>query len=289
MKKTGYLLLLYLFSILGFSQTPTIPKTYEKSLSRKKSRTIRVAKIKDEKSLNIAEVVYFDSDGDGVFDNIDIDDDNDGITDVDEENFCRNSPFAIAGISCDTDKDGVPDMLDLDSDNDGIPDVVEAGFGDLSNGTGRIAVAWADDNSNGMHNAAESIIINAASVPDTDGDGVPNYLDLDSDNDSLFDVDESGAGNTNAVTGYVNGDGDSNGDGVGDGPESEIFRNKDDNGDGILEYFGDGILDIFDYFEGADFATSYGNSNQGTSPLFVKDSDNDLIPDYMDPKSNGTT
>ncbi|MFZ2431443.1 MAG: LamG domain-containing protein [Lutibacter sp.] len=287
MKKTGYLLLLYLFSILGFSQTPTIPKTYEKSLSRKKSRTIRVAKIKDEKSLNIAEVVYFDSDGDGVFDNIDIDDDNDGITDVDEENFCRNSPIASLGTLCDTDQDGVPDMLDLDSDNDGIPDVAEAGFGDLSEGRGTLTgcATWVDANGNGMHDLTEGII-----PFDSDGDGVPNYLDLDSDNDSLFDVDESGAGNTNAVTGYVNGDGDSNGDGVGDGPESEIFRNKDDNNDGILEYFGDGILDIFDYGTGVN---QYGNLGQGLTGIgwkdYVKDSDNDLIPDYMDPKSNGTT
>jgi hypothetical protein len=28
---------------------------------------------------------------------------------------------------------------------------------------------------------------------------------------------------------------------VGDGPESETFRNKDINGDGITEGFGDGI------------------------------------------------
>jgi hypothetical protein len=37
--------------------------------------------------------------------------------------------------------------------------------------------------------------------------------------------------------GYVNGDGDINGDGVGDGPESETFRIKDINGDG-MEGFG---------------------------------------------------
>jgi hypothetical protein len=38
---------------------------------------------------------------------------------------------------------------------------------------------------------------------DSDGDGVPNYIDLDSDNDSVFDVDESGAGNTNADCGFI--------------------------------------------------------------------------------------
>ena len=38
---------------------------------------------------------------------------------------------------------------------------------------------------------------------DTDGDGIPDYLDIDSDNDGIYDVDESG-----------NGDLDTNNDGV---------------------------------------------------------------------------
>ncbi len=191
---------------------------------------------------------------------------------------------------CDRDGDGVADVFDLDSDNDGIPDIVEAGLGNLSNGTGRIDVAWIDANNNGLHDAAEAIITNAASIPDTDGDGVPNYLDLDSDNDSVFDVDESGAGNGNAVVGFINGDGDINGNGVGNGQESELFRNKNTNGDGILEGFGDGILDIYDYGTGIN---QYGNLGQGLTGTgwkdYVKDTDNDGIPDYMDTKSNGTT
>ena len=267
MKKKILLMITFLCVFNTYAQKTLISETFEKSLVRKKTRTIRVAKIEDIKLQNI-EAGNFDSDG--ILDNIDIDDDNDGITDVDEEFYCRKSPFAILGTPCDTDKDGVPDVFDLDSDNDGIPDVVEAGIGHLSNGTGRIAVTWIDNSNNGMHDAAET-----HTPADTDGDGVPNYLDLDSDNDSVFDVDESGAGNTNAFAGFVNGDGDSNGDGVGDGLDSETFD--------------DGILDIFDYFEGVDFATSYGNNKQGTSPLFVKDTDGDGTPDYMDTKSNGTT
>ncbi|HSQ46985.1 MAG TPA: LamG-like jellyroll fold domain-containing protein [Lutibacter sp.] len=269
MKKKLLLMITFLCVFNTYPQKKLIPETFEKSFVRKKSRTIRVAKIEDKKLQNIA-AGNFDSDGDGILDNIDIDDDNDGITDVDEEFYCRRSPFAILGTPCDTDNDGVPDVFDLDSDNDGIPDIVEAGLGHLSNGTDRIAVTWVDNSNNGMHDASET------NTPvNTDLDGVPNYLDLDSDNDSLFDVDESGAGNTNAFAGFVNGDGDSNGDGVGDGLDSETFD--------------DGILDIFDYFEGVDFATSYGNNKQGSGPLFVKDTDGDSTPDYMDIKSNGTT
>jgi hypothetical protein len=189
---------------------------------------------------------------------------------------------------CDLDTDGIADVFDLDADNDGIEDVIEAGLGNMSNARGKIDVAWSDSNINGLHDGAES----AAALPalDSDGDGIPNYIDLDSDNDSLFDVDESGAGNTNAVAGFVNGDGDITGDGRGDGPESETFRSKDTNGDLTVEGFGDGILDIYDYGNGATFSTQYGNLNQGIenanpATTYLKDTDGDGIPDYLDLQS----
>lgn len=194
----------------------------------------------------------------------------------------------ISQTLCDLDNDGVADVFDLDSDNDGIPDVVEAGLGNLSAGTAKISYAsgWLDTNGNGMHDLAES------NTPlDTDGDGVPNYLDLDSDNDSIFDVDESGAGNTGNPN-LQNGDGDINGDGVGDGLDTDAVRETDFDSNDSLEYFTDGILDIYDYFNGTTFATAYGNSNQGSTGLgwyyYVLDTDNDGIPDYMDVTSNVT-
>ena len=175
---------------------------------------------------------------------------------------------------CDLDNDGVADVFDLDADNDGIEDVIEAGLGNMSNGKGKINVLWLDSNQNGLHDSAEPTA--ALAALDSDGDGIPNYIDLDSDNDSLFDVDESGAGNTNAATGFINGDGDINGDGVGDGTESETFRSKDVNGDSIIEGYGDGILDIYDYGTGATFNDKYGNLGQGmpyASTSYLLDSD----------------
>ncbi len=179
-----------------------------------------------------------------------------------------------------TDGDSVPDYLDLDSDNDGIPDIVEAGLGSISAGKGTIpSASFVDSNNNGMHDAFES------NVPlDSDGDGVPNFRDLDSDNDAVFDVDE--ARTKRYVFGnlvFDNGDGDINGDGVGDGQESEAFREKDDDGDGTVEYFGDGILDKYDYGTGAN---EFGNLSQGSAPYYVNNADDADTPDYIDLDSN---
>lgn len=189
---------------------------------------------------------------------------------------------------CDTDRDGVADVYDLDSDNDGIPDVVEAGLGNISQGKATLTYTsgWIDNNGNGMHDEIESHII-----LDSDSDGAPNYIDLDSDNDALFDVDESGAKNTSInAGGYENGDGDINGDGVGDGLDTDAVRKKDVNSDDVLEFFTDGILNIYDYFNGTTLSDAYGNINQGTgSTYFVKDTDSDGKPDYIDITSNGST
>ena len=196
--------------------------------------------------------------------------------------------IVISQTLCDTDSDGVADIFDLDSDNDGIPDVVEVGLGNYSEGTATLTgcTSWVDINYNGMHDLSEGHL-----VLDSDGDGTPNYLDLDSDNDTVFDVDESGAGNTSNPN-FINGDGDITGDGVGDGLDTDTTRETDLDSDGVLEYYTDGILDLYDYYDGVTFSTSYGNSNQGSTGTgwnyYVKDSDNDGTTDYLDITSDGT-
>lgn len=86
-------------------------------------------------------------------------------------------------FSCtsDTDNDGILDSVDLDSDNDGIPDFIE-------NRGSIILPSNIDANQNGYDDAYEA---NPAPI-DTDGDAVPDYLDLDSDNDGIFDIEETG-------------------------------------------------------------------------------------------------
>ncbi|NBA78865.1 hypothetical protein GOQ04_25155, partial [Emticicia sp. ODNR4P] len=68
-----------------------------------------------------------DSDGDGVTDPTDLDDDNDGILDSVEDAAQCTSASGVVTASTDCDGDGIPNRLDLDSDGDGIKDVIEAG------------------------------------------------------------------------------------------------------------------------------------------------------------------
>lgn len=129
-----------------------------------------------------------DTDEDGVPDALDIDDDNDGITDL------------VEGTG-DNDNDGEPNYLDLDSDNDGIYDVIEAGGSDpdfdghpgTTAGSNPAVYPSSDPTRPGLPST-----IPAPLVPtDFDSDGKPNYLDLDSDNDGVHDVIEAGGTDAN--------------------------------------------------------------------------------------------
>lgn len=166
----------------------------------------------------------------------------------------------ISQTYCDNDSDGYPDIVDLDADNDGIPDIVEAGFKTLSNNKSRM-VGQTDANGNGMADAVDSFISGGTyTLPDTDGDGVKDFIDLDSDNDTIFDIDES---NPDSFSAYYNGDGDVDGDGKGE-------TNDPDR---------DGIQTLNDDLVG------YGS----TFKAYPADTDGDGIPDYLDTQSNSAT
>ena len=130
-----------------------------------------------------------DRDGDGVIDSVDLDDDNDGILDTDEGGG-------------DFDMDGIPNWFDLDSDNDGIPDTVEAQPTATYNAPGAI------DPATGIP-AIGSDTDGIDAPENTDGTDNPDYLDLDADNDGVFDIvetgnaalDTDGDGQTNEIVG----------------------------------------------------------------------------------------
>lgn len=158
----------------------------------------------------IATCVPKDSDGDGIPDQNDFDSDNDGIPDfieaqgsntiilsnVDANSDGIDDAFGNGIIPTNTDNDGVPDYLDLDSDNDGIHDLDEVGF-NLTDVDNNGVIDGNNFGTNGLYNPLETFpdsgILNSTYViADTDGDGIYNAIELDSDNDLCNDVIEAG-------------------------------------------------------------------------------------------------
>ncbi|AFY76517.1 hypothetical protein Ple7327_1106 [Pleurocapsa sp. PCC 7327] len=166
-----------------------------------------------------------DTDGDGVANYRDLDSDNDGILDSTEQNGNPNR---------DTDGDGILDSLDLDSDNDGITDVVEAGGID-ANGDG-IIDNFSDSNGNGLADSVDPAAGGTPlSLPDTDGDGIRDFQDLDSDNDGITDAVEAGGIDANG-DGIIDNFSDSNGNGLADSVEGSPLPVPDTDGDGIRDF-----------------------------------------------------
>lgn len=112
-------------------------------------------------------------------------------------NFIDDVAFYDVLCTIDDDSDGVPNSLDLDSDNDGIYDLVEAGHTAIDgNNDGRIDGPNASFGQNGLFTGLESTDnINATinyTVTNTDATGPFDFLSLNSDGDTCFDVIEGG-------------------------------------------------------------------------------------------------
>ncbi|MGL2964004.1 T9SS type B sorting domain-containing protein [Flavobacterium sp. RSB2_4_14] len=157
----------------------------------------------------------------------------------------------------DSDNDGIADQDDYDSDNDSILDFVE------SQGANVIALSNVDANSDGIDDAFG----NGLNPADNDIDLVPNYLDLDSDNDGIHDLDESGSNATDA-----NSNGIIDGANFGSNGLANSLETSPDNG--ILNF------------------TLADTDSDGIFNYVELDSDNDLCNDvveagYLDSNSDG--
>jgi gliding motility-associated-like protein len=89
----------------------------------------------------------------------------------------------------DSDSDGIPDYLDFDSDNDGITDNIEA------QGFNFIPYTNVDVNKDGLADVYGTGIlpINTDTDSSASTGAIYDYIDLDSDNDGIYDLVESGS------------------------------------------------------------------------------------------------
>ncbi|MEO1438183.1 MAG: hypothetical protein AAFV80_21760, partial [Bacteroidota bacterium] len=220
--------------------------------------------------------------------------DNDGIPNYQDNDFCVLNAYGICR-NLDWDGDGMPDYLDLDSDNDGIPDLVDGG-GDPSiiDQDGNAVVDGPDTDGDGLldivdNNDNDGPLVSGCTLDvdcnlatststttdpnftgtpahlDTDGDGRPDFIDLDADNDGIADIVEAGFGNL-----------DTNGDGYFDADDT---NGTDTDGDGLAEAI-DGS---------AAFGAALGTMNKqpntdqhGAGDWIDLDSDNDGIADIVE-------
>ncbi|MEJ6617310.1 MAG: thrombospondin type 3 repeat-containing protein, partial [Crocinitomicaceae bacterium] len=237
-----------------------------------------------------------DSDNDGLTDDIDVDDDNDGILDVTE---CGgNDPNG------DNDGDGLPNFLDVDDNSGEHPQYIANADGSVTD--------YTDANSDGVPDVYEA---------SADNDVLPNHLDSDSDDDGCSDAAEA-YGTTNAdgdADGYygigipaVNPDGsviaasyttpvdfnnnlipdyldyggfacgiDDDFDGIPDLEECPSDPLLDSDGDGIPDYLDSdfpGFIDV----NGDGVNDNFDNDLDGVINSFDLDSDNDGIPDIIE-------
>ena len=248
----------------------------------------------------IPDYLDIDSDIDGIRDNIEaqpflgyippsnIDLNQNGLDDVYEGAF----GFGINPIN--TDADEYPDYRDFDSDSDGIKDKVEAQT------SKDYLPPLGDRNCNEVDDAYEA----GLQTIDTDGDAIPDYRDLDSDNDGIVDNRES-----QTIDGYLAPGGvDNNNNGMddvytssgltpinSDSDDQPDFRDIDSDNDGIPDnveaqttsgYVAPNADDAATYVSNDGVNSAYPSgltpvNTDGTDNVdyLDDDSDNDLVPD----------
>ncbi len=152
-----------------------------------------------------------------------------------------------------------------------------------------------DADLDGLADASECPLLIAC--PDHDNDGTPNYIDLDSDNNGILDTHE--------LTPFYDTDSDGIPDYADSNDDNDEYDDRDEY-DSIATAWNedldcDRIPNIKDpshlsycttnSFENAQFNDSdqdglSDNFEFGESTPWARDTDNDLIPDYMDPDSD---
>ncbi|MDY0781014.1 gliding motility-associated C-terminal domain-containing protein, partial [Tenacibaculum sp. IB213877] len=234
--------------------------------------------------------VQVDTDGDGDPDVTDPDDDNDGNPDGTDANPLV--PTTADDVL--TVVEGTTGVVNILTNDDFLPgsdtSIVQTGgtaggtvvfdalTGEMSytplageEGT-NVTVVYQVCNTSVTPNVCEeaTVTITVTAGLDTDGDLIPDYLDVDDDNDGIPDVIEGNADTDN--DGIPNSlDLDSDNDGILDVDEGGN-GNLDTNNDGVIDDFDDGYVD-----ENLD-----GQSDDSVDVNEEPDTDSDGVPDYLD-------
>ena len=164
--------------------------------------------------------------------------------------------FNISGTGTisitDSDGDGIDNSLDIDSDNDGITDNIEA-----QENASYQAPTGQDSDHDGLDDAYETA---GLSPIDTDGDGTPDFLDTDSNNDGIQDGKAAATAGDDRLVGD---DTDNNLDGL-EGKDALFAQGGDDtivfDSDDILIDGGDGT----DTLIISDQVLDFSNITDGT-------------------------
>ncbi|MCF2907475.1 S8 family serine peptidase [Pseudoalteromonas sp. DL2-H2.2] len=202
---------------------------------------------------------WLDTDSDGLGDNTDTDDDGDGYQDVEDS-------FPLDPLEWqDTDNDGVGNNNDDDDDNDSYEDTSDAFPLDptewLDTDQDNIGNnADPDDDNDGVLDANDAFPLDAGESVDTDGDGIGNNTDTDDDNDGVLDSNDAFPLNAGESV-------DTDGDGIGNNTDTD-----DDN---------DSIPDANDAFP-LDPSESADTDNDGIGNNTDPDDDNDGVSDLND-------
>jgi gliding motility-associated-like protein len=213
-----------------------------------------------------------DADGDGVSDTQETSDGtnaNDGCSYLVASQIFANTTSTWRNTDCDG--DGVANGTDTDPLNFCV-----GGTGSVpAFGTPEYDIfRYQDCDNDGILNGLECSV--GVNCPDFDNDGIPNYLDTDSDNDQIGDIAEGGIDSDgDGSANYI--DLDSDGDGILDIREKTL----DQDGDGTPNYLdfdsdGDNILD-----------KEEARANYNVNSLTLPDTDNDGTPDFLDLESDG--